>query len=342
MDGQTPFGLRPALDWIAARLDGFAPETCTISQITGGQSNPTYRIVTPQARYVLRRKPPGVLLKSAHAVEREYRVQRALAGSGVPVPRMRLLCEDDGVLGAAFYLMDEVAGRNLTDPRLPDIPRADRAAYQAEMARVLAALHCVDPGAVGLADYAPPGGYMTRQIARWTRQYAASRTEDLPDMDRLAAGLAALEFPSDARQLVHGDYRIDNLIFAPDAPRCAALLDWELSTLGDPLADLAALLMQWQMPPGRVGRGLDGVDRAAQGLMSDSAFIQSYCRHRGLEDLPRLNLYLAFAFFRMAAILQGVKKRGLEGNAADPEGARAIAQDIPAYAARGLAALRDG
>lgn len=335
-------GLGPALTWIAERMEGFDPAAYTAEKITGGQSNPTYRLIGPR-RFVLRRKPPGKLLKSAHAVDREYRVQSALQDTPVPTATMRLLCEDDSVIGAAFYLMDEVAGRNLTDPCLPDIAVPDRAAYQAEMARVMAAIHNVDPAAVGLADYAPPGNYMARQIARWTRQYEASKTDDLPDMDALMTQLAAQEFDDDApRHLVHGDYRIDNMIFAPEGATCAAVLDWELSTLGDPFADLAALLMQWQMPPGKLGRGLAGVNRAKEGLMTDEAFTEAYCQHRGIAEVPRMNVYMGFAFFRMASILQGVKKRALDGNASDPASAQLISQAIPAYASLGLAALNAG
>lgn len=333
--------LAPALDWLARHLDGFDPAEAAAERITGGQSNPTYRLSTASGRYILRRKPGGALLKSAHAVDREFRVQKALAGSDVPVARVHLLCEEAAVWGAEFYLMDEVPGRNLRDPALPEIPRPERAAYGAEMARVMAAIHNVDIAAAGLADYAPPGNYMARQIRRWTKQYHASATEDLPDMNALMDWLAAQDFPEDApRHLVHGDYRIDNLLFAPEGPRCAAVLDWELSTLGDPYADLAALLMQWQMPPGKLGRGLAGMDRAAEGLISDADFVAAYCAHRGIAEVPRMSTYMAFAFFRMAAILQGVKKRGLDGNAADPASAALISQAIPAYAALGLRAAR--
>lgn len=336
-------GLAPALDWLAQRCPGFDGAGARAEKILGGQSNPTFRLATASGRYILRRKPGGALLKSAHAVEREFRVQRALADTAVPVARMWALCEDADIIGTAFYLMDEVPGRNLRDPQLQEVDRADRAAHLLEMARVLAAIHEVDPAAAGLADYAPPGNYMLRQISRWSRQYRASETDTLPDMEALIAALEAQDFPDDApRRLVHGDYRIDNLLFAPDRPACAAVLDWELSTLGDPIADLAALLMQWRMPAGALGRGLDGVDRAAEGLVSDADFIAAYCRHRGLDAVPRLNVYLGFAFFRMASILQGVKKRALDGNAADPERAMLISRAIPDYAAQGLAALERG
>lgn len=259
--------------YLEKHLEGFEGPL-EVSKFQAGQSNPTFLLKTPSRNYVLRRKPPGVLLKSAHAVDREYRVQRALADTDVPVAKMHLLCEDDDVIGSAFYIMDHVNGRNFMDPRMPELDNTARAGVIDEMNRVLAALHDVDIDAVGLSDYGPPGNYYERQVARWTKQYRASETEVLPDMDRLIEKLTQ-SIPADdgQRTLVHGDYRIDNMMFEKDGTKCLAILDWELSTIGHPYADLAAVIMQWQMPAGTEGRGFGGVDRQELGLPSDEEFI---------------------------------------------------------------------
>ena len=328
--------------WLSAHMPGFEGPV-EAKKFATGQSNPTFRLLSPSGRYVLRRKPPGQLLKSAHAVEREFRVQRALADTDVPVARMHVLCEDDAVIGSAFYVMEEVRGRNFDDPRLPGLAAEERGAIMGEMARVLAAIHSVDVEAAGLGDYGRAGNYYRRQIDRWTEQYRASETEAIPAMDELIAWLDANAPEDDGRRtLVHGDYRIDNMLFAPDAPRCTAVLDWELSTLGHPFADLAAVVMQWRRPPGPEGRGLAGVDRAALGLPSDEAFVADYCRRTGLPGIEGFGFFLAFAFFRMGAILQGVKRRALDGNASNPERALRIGAQVPAFAAQGLEAARDG
>nr|WP_239025458.1 phosphotransferase family protein [Roseibacterium persicicum] len=312
----------------------------TAEKFAGGQSNPTYLLTDGAQEWVLRRKPPGKLLKSAHAVEREFRVQRALAGSEVPVARMVALCEDDAVIGSAFYLMARVRGRSFDDPRLPEVPQAERSACINEMGRVLAAIHKIDLTATGLADYGPRGNYYRRQIDRWSQQYRATETGAIPAMDRLMAALDAACPEDDGRAtLVHGDYRIDNLLYAPDAPRIVAVLDWELSTIGHPFADLAAVVMQWQMPPGAQGRGLKGVDRAAAGLPTDAEFVAGYCARMGLDRIENFGFYVAFCFFRMAAILQGVKKRALDGNASDPERGLQLGALVPLYAEAGLEAL---
>ncbi len=326
--------------WLAAHLPGYAGPL-KAEKFAGGQSNPTFRLKTPGGSYVLRRKPPGTLLKSAHAVDREFRVQKALAGTDVPVAKMHILCEDDTVIGSMFYVMEDVRGRNFGDPRLIEVPRDGRLAIQEEMARVLAAIHEVDIAANGLSDYGPEGNYYRRQVDRWTKQYRASQTEDIADMDALIAWLDT-NMPADdgQRTLVHGDYRIDNMLFHPAEPRCLAVIDWELSTIGHPYADLAAVIMQWAMPTGSDGRGLEGVDRAAEGLMSDDAFIADYCRRRGLPGIEQFGFYLAFCFFRMAGILQGVKKRALDGNASNPERALQVGSFVPHFAARGLKAAR--
>lgn len=305
-----------------------------------GQSNPTFLLKTPDQSFVLRRKPPGVLLKSAHAVDREFRVQSALANSAVPVPKMYLLCEDGDVIGSDFYVMEHLEGRVFLEPTLSGETNATRTAVLDEMNRVLAALHEVDIDTVGLSDYGPPGNYFERQIARWIKQYRASETEHIPEMDALIRALE-LSVPADdgQRTLVHGDYRIDNLMFEKDGTQCIGVLDWELSTIGHPYADLAAVIMQWQMPPGAEGRGLAGIDRASLGLPSDQAFIDQYCQRRGLSGIGNFGFYLAFNFFRMAAILQGVFKRAQDGNASDPKRAMILGSYVPKFARHGLDAI---
>ena len=327
--------------WLTQHLPGFAGPV-QAEKFSGGQSNPTYRLTTPARSYVLRRKPPGVLLKSAHAVEREFRVQQALAGTDVPVARMHVLCEDADVIGTPFYIMEEVRGRNFDAPALPGLTPPDRHAIIDEMNRVLAAIHDVDLAATDLTDYGPPGNYYHRQIDRWTRQYHATATDDLPEMTALMAWLDAHVPPEDGqRTLVHGDYRLDNLLFAADSPRCLAVLDWELSTIGHPYADLAAVIMQWSMPATPEGRGLAGLDRAALGLWSDAEFIARYCDRRGLPPITDFGFYLAFGYFRMAAILQGVSKRALDGNASDPERGLQLGRHVPQFARAGLAAAKE-
>lgn len=324
--------------WMKVHVAGFEGPLMA-EKFSVGQSNPTYLLRGASGTYVLRRQPPGVLLKSAHAVDREYRVQKALAGSGVPVPRMLALCEDDAVLGVKFYVMSHVSGRNLVDPSLPGEVPEGRAAIFGEMARVLAAIHDVDVEAVGLGDFGAPGSYYERQLGRWTKQYRASATEEQPGMDTLIGWLeGALPEDDGQRTLVHGDYRIDNMLFSEVGPDCLAVLDWELSTLGHPYADLAGVIMQWQLPPGPEGRGLAGVDRAALGLPTDQDFIADYCARRGIAPPEGFGFYVAFAFFRMAAILQGVKKRALDGNGANPEKGLKLGAYVPRFAELGLEA----
>jgi len=329
----------PALEaWLEAHLPGLGGPL-EAEAFSGGQSNPTYRLSTPTARFVLRRKPPGVLLKSAHAVEREFRVQRALAETDVPVAPVHAICEDPNVIGTPFYIMEEIAGRIFDAPAMPGLAPPERGAIIDAMNRGLAAIHDVDLAATGLDDYGPAGNYYARQCARWTEQYRATATEDLPEMDRLIDWLAANLPPDDGQRcLVHGDYRLDNLIFAADAPEIRAVIDWELSTTGHPYADLAGVLMQWAMPATEEGRGLAGVDRAALGLWSDADFIARYCDRRGIDPIDDFGFYLAFAHFRMAAILQGVKKRALDGNAADPARGLRLGAYVPDFARAGLAA----
>ena len=327
--------------WLEAAIGFRGP--LRAEKFAGGQSNPTYRLHGSSGTCVLRRKPTGNLLKSAHAVEREFRVQEALAGTDVPVPRMLALCEDQEVIGSTFYVMSDVPGRNFDDPRLEELSRDERMAIFDEMNRVLAAIHLVDVDAVGLADYGAPGNYYRRQVDRWTKQYRASETEVIGAMDELITWLDASVPQDDGRRtLVHGDFRLDNLLFAPDRPVCVAVLDWELSTLGHPFADLAAVLMQWRRPPGPEGRGLAGVDRAAHGVPTDDAFVEAYCRRTGIDRIDGMGFYLAFCFFRLAAILQGVKRRALDGNASNPERALRMGREVPHIAASGLEAARNG
>ena len=328
--------------YLSENLKGFEGPM-EVTKFQGGQSNPTFMLKTPVHSYVLRRKPPGVLLKSAHAVDREFRVQKALEGSDVPVSKMHLLCEDDSVIGSMFYIMDHVQGRNFNEPAMPDLSNADRGAVIAEMNRVLAALHSVDINAVGLGDYGPEGNYFERQVGRWSKQYRASETDKIPAMDELMEALAGNQPADDGqRTLVHGDYRIDNMIFDATGTACRAVLDWELSTIGHPFADLAAVIMQWQLPAGSEGRGMGGLDRAALGLPSDEEFIAQYCERRGLNGIDNFGYYLGFTFFRMAAIIQGVLKRALDGNASNPERAMKVGAFVPVFAQHGLDALKRG
>ena len=337
-DTQT-LDLKAVEAFLSKRLEGFeGPVDAT--KFEGGQSNPTFLLSTPKQRYVLRRKPPGVLLKSAHAVDREFRVQSALAETDVPVARMYLLCEDDDVIGSAFYVMECIDGRNFNQPTMDGCSNAERTGVIDEMNRVLAALHNVDVDAVGLSDYGPPGSYFERQVSRWTKQYRASETRTIPEMDRLIDILSE-RIPDDdgQRTLVHGDYRIDNMIFSKDGPDCLAVLDWELSTIGHPFADLASVIMQWQLPRGTEGRGLAGVDRASLGLPSDNEFIAAYCDRRGIGPIADFEFYLAFCFFRMGAILQGIVKRTQDGTASNPERAKKLAGYLPVFAQHGLSQL---
>lgn len=328
--------------WVGGRLAGF-DGPITTHKFEVGQSNPTFRLDTNAGSYVLRRKPDGVLLKSAHAVEREFRVQAALNDTPVPVPRMHLLCEDVAVIGTPFYLMDYVVGRHFRDPRLDQVDPDGRRGIVDAMNRTLAAIHSVDLVAVGLDDYGPGGDYYARQIGRWTQQYRASETGTVPAMEELMHWLSRNRPDDDGRRtLVHGDFRIDNMLFSQNGTDCVAVLDWELSTLGHPLADLAAVIMQWRMPTGPDGRGLAGVDRRALGLPSDAEFVDAYCDRTGLAGIDRFEFYLAFCFFRMAAILQGVKKRGLEGNASNPQRAAVMGAYVPQFAAAGLEATCQG
>ena len=302
--------------WMRANVEGFEGPL-RVEQFRGGQSNPTFRLETPGKRYVMRRKPAGKLLPSAHAVDREYRVITALAGSDVPVPRTYGLCVDDGVIGSAFYVMDFADGRVLWDGALPGMSNEERAAIYWEMNRVIAALHQVDYAKRGLGDYGKPGNYFARQIGRWTKQYQASETETIESMNRLIEWLPRNIPASDETTIVHGDFRLDNLVFHPTENRVIAVLDWELSTLGHPLADISYHCMSWHVPPGAF-RGLVGHDIAALGIPSEKEYVAAYCRRVGREaiDANDWDFYIAYNMFRAAGIAQGIMGRVLDGTAA--------------------------
>ena len=299
-----------------------------VEQFKGGQSNPTYKLITPTQAYVMRSKPgpAAKLLPSAHAVEREYRVMKGLAGTPVPVPRMHLLCEDESVIGRAFYVMECMQGRVLWDQALPGMDKAGRGAVYNEMNRVIAALHSVDVAAVGLQDYGKPGNYFERQIGRWSKQYLASVTESIPAMDELLrwlpAHLPATALDNSQVSIVHGDFRLDNLMFDTTQPQVRAVLDWELSTLGHPLADFSYHCMSWHIPPG-VFRGIGGLDHTALGIPSEREYVRLYCQRTGRADpdavMADWNFYLAYNLFRLASITQGIAKRVVDGIAASAQ-----------------------
>jgi aminoglycoside phosphotransferase (APT) family kinase protein len=319
--------------YLSAHLEGFEGPL-KAEKFAGGQSNPTYRITTGGGkRYALRRKPPGKLLKSAHQVDREYRVMKALRGSGVPVPEMHLLCEDDSVIGTAFFLMEYIEGRVFWDPALPELSTDHRTRLYDEMNRILAALATIDPGQVGLSDFGRPGSYYARQTKRWTDQYRASETSRIEDMETLIDWLAKNMPPDDGRvSVVHGDFRLDNMLFHPTEPRCLAVVDWELSTLGHPFSDIAYQCMQWRLPNEGNFRGLGGVDRAALGIPTEEEYVARYCERTGIASIPIWTFCLVFNFFRLAAIIQGVYKRGLDGNASNRESALQRGAAVPRMA----------
>jgi aminoglycoside phosphotransferase (APT) family kinase protein len=334
-DYESNRGTRPVADahrfdvaalerYLDAHIAGFRGPV-QVEQFRGGQSNPTFRLVTPDHTYVLRRKPPGKLLPSAHAVDREYKVLSALAGTDVPVARCYALCADDSVVGTMFYVMDYVEGRVLWDPTLPGMTPRERRAIFDEMNRVLAALHRVDYAAVGLADFGRPGNYFARQIDRWSRQYKASETEKIEAMDRLIEWLPQHIPPGERTSIVHGDYRLDNMIFHPNEPRVAAVLDWELSTLGDPMADLAYHMMAWHVSADDF-RGLRGADLAVLGIPGEDEYVRRYLERTGEPRRPseaEWSFYMAYNMFRLAAILQGVMARAVAGNAASESAVQA-------------------
>jgi aminoglycoside phosphotransferase (APT) family kinase protein len=334
---QLALDTRALGDWLERHLDGFSGPLKAES-FKGGQSNPTYKISTPGANFVLRTKPApkAQLLPSAHAIEREFKVMQALRGTGVPVPRMLGLCEDESVIGRAFYVMEFIEGRVLWDQSLPGFSAQERAAVYDEMNRVISCLHGVDYAGQGLADFGRPGNYFERQIGRWSKQYLASVTQAIGEMDQLIAWLPA-HIPAMARaenmtRIVHGDFRLDNLVFHPTEARVVAVLDWELSTLGHPLADFSYHAMAWNIAPGDF-RGIHGLDLDALGIPDLSSYMARYCDRTGLVSLQDLqadwNFYMAYNLFRMAAILQGIAKRVEAGTAASAQALRAAAGARP-------------
>src|SRR5205085_6536256 len=306
--------------WLSEHVEGFRGPVAA-ERFAGGQSNPTYKLTAASGQYVLRRKPPGPLLPSAHAVDREFRVMRALAETAVPVPRVYALCEDDSVIGSAFDVMEHLDGRIFWDQRLPEVASAaERAAMFDSMNRVIADLHRVDYAAVGLGEFGRPGNYMARQIARWSRQYRASETETIMAMDRLIDWLPEHLPPESAPAIVHGDYRMDNLIFHKTEPRVIGVLDWELSTIGDPLADFAYHTLTWRVTP-ELFRGVAGVDFAALGIPDEATYVAAYCRRTSRDGIAGWEPYLVYSLFRIAAILQGIAKRAIDGTAASADAA---------------------
>jgi aminoglycoside phosphotransferase (APT) family kinase protein len=327
VSGSHAFDVAALSGYLESNMAGFAGPL-TVEVFNGGQSNPTYKLITPAQSYVMRAKPGPVakLLPSAHAVEREFAVMKGLHGTDVPVARMHCLCEDESVIGRAFYVMEYVQGRVLWDQSLPGLANAERGAIYDEMNRVIAALHSVKFADRGLASYGKPGNYFERQIGRWSKQYVASVTQPIPEMDQLMAWLPA-NMPASAKDdslvsIVHGDYRLDNLMFHPTEPRILAVLDWELSTLGHPLADFSYHCMAWHIPPGAF-RGIGGVDTKSLGIPSEAEYIEKYCDRTGFTTpaalKPDWNFYMAYNMFRIAAILQGIAKRVEAGTASSPQ-----------------------
>jgi aminoglycoside phosphotransferase (APT) family kinase protein len=311
------FAVAPLEAHLAHNVAGFAGPL-TVRQFKGGQSNPTYLLETPRRRYVLRRKPPGKLLPSAHAVDREFRAISALHPQGFPVAEPVLYCEDAGLIGTAFYVMGFVDGRVFWEPDMPGATPAERAAVYDAMNATLTRLHSFEPATIGLGAFGRGENYVARQVDRWSKQYRASETEQVEEMERLMAWLPANLPPAGPVRMVHGDYRLDNMILAADAPTILAVLDWELSTLGDPLADFSYHLMQWDMPPTESTAGastLLGRDLAALGIPTRDAYVDAYAARTGLDPRPHLPVYLAYNFFRLAAILQGIVGRVRDGTA---------------------------
>ena len=328
--GTKPVEERHRIDTAALeKFLGF--KISAIEQFKGGQSNPTYRLTAADGKkYALRRKPPGKLLPSAHAVDREYRVTEALHATGFPVARPHVMCEDEAVIGTAFYVMDFVDGRVLWDQALPGMTKTERSAIWDELNRVIARLHLIDYRSVGLEGFGKPGNYIERQVARWSKQYLASETQKIEAMDKLIAWLPKNIPPETGTAVVHGDFRLDNAIFHPREPRILAVLDWELSTLGDPLADFAYHCMSWHIPPGQF-RGIAGLDLAQLGIPGEHEYIRAYCERTGRKaiDPSHWDFYLAYNLFRIAAILQGIMKRVVDGTAASDHARDAGARARP-------------
>ncbi|HUO93335.1 MAG TPA: phosphotransferase family protein [Rhizomicrobium sp.] len=326
------FDVAALANYLAGRIEGFNGLE-EVRQFKGGASNPTFLIIEKGGDgrlFVMRKKPPGQLLASAHQVDREFRAMSALAGSGVPVPRMRALCTDDNIVGTAFYVMDYLEGRIFRDARLPELSPAERSAVYDEANATLAKLHHVDYAAVGLADFGRPGNYFERQIGRWTKQYRGAETESIPAMEQLIVALPHRIPDDQSVSIAHGDYRIENLMFHPTEPKLIAVLDWELSTIGHPLADIAYNALLWHSMSEAWGN-LDGVDFATSGIPTEEEYVAAYCRRTGRSSIPHWNFYLAFSLFRLASIAQGVYKRILDGIASTD---RPAMNDTPRRAAQ--------
>jgi aminoglycoside phosphotransferase (APT) family kinase protein len=338
IDRQQAFSGTTSSDIDAAVLEGYLARHIPgftgplgLQRFKGGQSNPTYRLSTPNADYVIRRKPFGKLLPSAHAIEREYRVTTALAQAGFPVAKPLHLCTDESVAGAAFYVMEHVEGRVFWEPHAPGLSGSERAALFDFLNATIASLHRFDPAELGLSDYGKPAGYVARQIRRWSEQYRASETEAIPEMDHLIAWLPGACPADSGAAIVHGDFRLDNCIVHPTEPRILAVLDWELSTIGDPIADFTYHLMQWFMPVSETGAGVGSLlgHEEAPGLPDIKSYIADYCRRTGRDGIPELAVYMAYNFFRLAAILQGILGRVRDGTAANAEAAAMARQVRP-------------
>jgi aminoglycoside phosphotransferase (APT) family kinase protein len=322
--------------YLSAHVDGFKGPL-TIRQFKGGQSNPTYQLITPGAKYVLRRKPPGKLLPSAHAVDREFRIINALYPTGFPVPRPFVLCTDESIVGTMFYVMDCVEGRILWEPQLPGMEPKERFAIYDAMNDTLARLHQTDFQKLGLEDFGKPGNYFSRQISRWGKQYVASETEVIPEMNKLMEWLPSHIPAGERNSIVHGDYRLDNMILHPTEPRVLAVLDWEISTIGDPLADFTYHIMQWRMPPGGTGGStgsLENADLKGLGIPTEDEYVAMYCRRTGRSGIDNLDFYFAYNFFRLGCILQGIIGRVRDGTAASAH-AETMAAAVRPLAARG-------
>lgn len=319
VSARQQFNIAALEAWLRQHVEGFIGPL-TVEQFKGGQSNPTFKLITPTRAYVMRAKPgpAAKLLPSAHAIEREYQVMAALAKANMPVAEMLAICTDESIIGRAFFIMEMVVGRVLWNPALPDYLPAERRAIFDEMNRVIAALHQVDYAAIGLADFGKAGNYFERQIGRWTKQYRASETEKIVAMDRLIEWLPQHIPSGEETSIVHGDYRLDNLIFHPTEPRILAILDWELSTLGHPLADFAYHCMTWHVPPNTF-RGLAGLDLDALGIPQFERYVAQYCERTGRAPIANFSYYLAYNLFRMAGILQGIMKRVVDGTAASEQ-----------------------
>ena len=329
VDQRLAFDVDALEGWMVANVAGFEGPL-TVSQFKGGQSNPTYRLETPARAYVLRRKPPGPLLPGAHAVEREARVMAALGPTGFPVPRIHGVCDDASVIGTPFFVMDMVDGRIVWDPTFPGLTPAERAGHFDAMNTTIAALHSIDPVTIGLGDYGRPSNFVERQVARWSKQYEGDvEAGRVPAMDRLVEWLRA-NLPPDSgnARIVHGDFRCDNMIFAADAPRVVAVLDWELSTLGDPAADFVYHLMMYRMPAGMF-TGLSGLDFAALGIPTEEQYIAAYCARTGRSALPHIDYLMVFVMFRLAAITHGIRGRLARGNASSDHAAATAALTEP-------------